>query len=188
MKAVFCSPGGDTIFQDLGLGLRETHSLLRVVGAKAVRDRYSFAAFDSSDRMLGFAVNQDLSTALAYSAEDCGEDLHSFFAFRELLLSRAGLTTPLPFAHFHLSYLGVVPEFRRQGFAKELVRHSLELAKQFQFADMLVEGPDASAQSLFFTLGFQTILSMSYDTLSSLNHRKAALGQSCNLMQLTLKS
>jgi GNAT superfamily N-acetyltransferase len=127
-------------------------SFTRSVCEKAVAEKLSWVALAES-------------TAPLYSDFNLNPKFFPLFALLEELDNRYLIaTTKAPEEIFHLYMLGVLPAYSGHGIGRELLKGSVNFAREKGFTIAVAEATGVVSQSLCRSLGFETKASVAYDS------------------------
>jgi len=140
-------------------------SFTRMVCEKAVTEKLSWVALAESNKVVGFCISEPMSTAPLYSDFNLNPKFFPLFALLEELDNRYLITTTTdPEEIFHLYMLGVLPAYSGYGIGRELLKGSINFAREKGFTIAVAEATGAVSQSLCRSLGFETKASVAYDS------------------------
>jgi len=161
----FPFPEGETMASRLGIRPEEYLPFTQLVCETAVADKLSWLALDESENVLGFCIAEPMCKAPRYSDLELGPKFSALFALLEELDNRYLSTTSADSREiFHLYMLGVLPTFSGNGMGRELLRRSLNFAREKGFTLAIAEATGTRSQNLCQSLGFKTKASVAYDS------------------------
>lgn len=161
----FPYPQGETMASRLGIRPEEYLPFTQLVCEKAIADALSWVALDESENVLGFCISEPMYKAPRYSDFQLSTKFSALFALLEELDNRYLSTTSADSKEmFHLYMLGVLPTFSGNGMGRELLRRSLNFAREKGFTLAVAEATGTRSQTLCQSLGFETKASVAYDS------------------------
>jgi len=186
----FPSPQGETMARILDIKPEDYLSFTRSVCEKAVAEKLSWVALAECDKVVGFCISEPMSTAPLYSDLNLNPKFFPLFALLEELDNRYLITTTTdPEEIFHLYMLGVLPAYSGHGIGRELLKGSVNFAREKGFTIAVAEATGVVSQSLCRSLGFETKASVAYDSFvfaGGRPFRDVTEPRCCNLMERVL--
>ncbi len=145
----------------------EFYPFAEAICSQAIPNNFSHIAKDSAtSQIIGTIISDDLSTELP-SEIPLGFTEKSFAIFQLLnelheqyLIKKKPVTSQV----FHILSLAVEEPYRNRNIANNLIRKNLEVARQENFSEVIVEASGNISQHLFRKYGFEDICSIDYQT------------------------
>ncbi len=164
----FTGTPGETMMTALGIDREDSGTFSRLVCKKAVEEGTSLLAWDRDrDEVVGFCINEPLTTILNFPALGVGDKFRPLFSFLGELDAHCHSELRIPLRKiFHLFNLGVAPDYRRGGLAYELMLSALDLASHQGFEYAVAEVTGRGSQRLVENLGFQKLRTIRYQDFS----------------------
>lgn len=164
VQATFPAPHGEVMARTLDLHAERYLAYTELVCAKAIRDGLSFGArlAGGDGTILGFCINEDLTTAPHYRTFAIHEAMHPLLALLDDLDALAHPREAKVGEVFHFYMLGVRREYQRYGLGRTLISRGLLEGRARGFHRAWAEATGVGSQTLVAGLGFQTLAEIPY--------------------------